>query len=75
MLRFVRFHKTLGGEKSTRVHRSLLGRRASSPRGGHLEVEDAGVALLEALSVGNHSVEEVVVQGQRGDGGQQPAVP
>lgn len=41
----------------------------------HLEVKDADVAVREALAVGDHAVEEVVVQRERGDGGQQPAVP
>lgn len=33
------------------------------PQGGpHLEVEDAGIAILEALAVWNHSVQEGVVK-------------
>lgn len=38
-------------------------------------MKDADVSLREALPVGDHAVEEVVVQRERGDGGQQPAVP
>lgn len=41
----------------------------------HLEVEDAGVAILKALAVGHHAVQEGVVEGEGGDGGQEPAVP
>lgn len=44
-------------------------------QGCHLEVKDSGVSLAEALPVGDHPVEDVVVQRERGDGRQQPAVP
>lgn len=44
-------------------------------QGSHLEVEDAGIALLEALPMRHHPVQERWVQCQRGDGRQQPAVP
>lgn len=40
----------------------------------HLEVEDAGVLVLEALPVRHHAVQDGFVQRQRGDGRQQPAV-
>lgn len=43
--------------------------------GCYLEVKDAGVSACKALAVRNHPVEEVVVEGEGGDGGQQPAVP
>lgn len=41
----------------------------------HLEMEDAGIAILEALAMWNHSVQEGVIEGERGDGGQEPTVP
>lgn len=47
----------------------------SPPPAPHLEMEDAGVAVLEALAVWNHSVQEGVVEGERGDGSQKPTVP
>lgn len=40
----------------------------------HLEVEDAGVVLLEALPVGHHAVQELLVEREGADGSQQPAV-
>lgn len=40
----------------------------------HLEVEDAGVAVLEALPVRHHAVKEGLVEREGGDGRQQPAV-
>lgn len=49
-------------------------RGAPRPGFADLEVEDAGVALLEALPVRHHAVQEGLVEGQRGDGRQQPAV-
>lgn len=41
----------------------------------HLEMEDASIAILEALAVWNYSVQEGVVEGKGGDGSQEPAVP
>lgn len=43
--------------------------------GCYLEVKDASVSTCKALPVRNHPVEEVVVEGEGGDGSQQPAVP
>lgn len=41
----------------------------------YLEVEDSGVlSVLEALSVRDNSSQNFLIQGQRGDGGEQPAV-
>lgn len=40
----------------------------------NLEVEDAGVVLREALIRRNHSVQQLLVHCQTGDGSQQPAV-
>lgn len=40
----------------------------------HLEVEDAGVFVAEALTVRNHAMQQPFVQSQRADGGEQPAV-
>lgn len=40
----------------------------------YLEVEDASVVITEALVTGNHSGHHVLIESQRGDGGQQPAV-
>lgn len=45
------------------------------PMPGHLEVEDAGVAVLEALAVRDDSVQQGVIEGEGGDGSQEPAVP
>lgn len=39
-----------------------------------LEVEDAGIAVLEALPVRHHAVKEGLVEREGGDGRQQPAV-
>lgn len=39
-----------------------------------LEVEDAAVSLWEALLLGNNPVQKLLIQGETGDGGQQPAV-
>lgn len=41
----------------------------------NLEVKDAGVVFCEALVRRDHSVQQLFVDGQTGDGGQQPAVP
>lgn len=41
----------------------------------HLEMKDAGVAVLEALAVGNHSVQNSLVEGEGGNGSQEPTVP
>lgn len=49
-------------------------RGAPRPGSADLEVEDAGVALLEALPVRHHAVQEGLVERQRRDGRQQPAV-
>lgn len=38
-------------------------------------MEDARVAILEALAMRNHSVQEGVIEGEGGDGSQQPTVP
>lgn len=43
-------------------------------RSHYLEVEDAGVVVTEALVGGNDSGHHVLIQRQRGDGRQQPAV-
>ncbi len=41
----------------------------------YLEVEDAGIlSFPEALSMWDDSSQNFLVQGQRGDGGKQPAV-
>lgn len=40
----------------------------------HLEVKDAGIVVIEALVSGDDSGHHVLVQRQRGDGRQQPAV-
>lgn len=42
--------------------------------GVYLEVEDTAVALGEALLLGNDPVQQLLVQGETGDGRQQPAV-
>lgn len=48
----------------------------SPPRSApHLEMEDASVAILEALAMWDHSVQEGVIEGERGDGSQEPTVP
>jgi len=39
-----------------------------------LKVEDASVVFLEGLAVRDHPMEELLVQGEGRDGGQQPAV-
>lgn len=49
-------------------------RGAPRPGLADLEVEDAGVALLEALPVWHHAVQERLVERQRRNGRQQPAV-
>lgn len=41
----------------------------------HLEMEDAGILVLEALTVRDDAVQQLLVQSQRADGSQQPAVP
>lgn len=38
-------------------------------------MKDAGVVFCEALVRRDHSVQQLFVDGQAGDGGQQPAVP
>lgn len=54
----------------------LLGGNVKHRGGGeNLEMKDAGVVLREALVRGDHSVQQLLVDGQAGDGGQQPAVP
>lgn len=40
----------------------------------HLEMEDARIAILEALPMGDHAVKEGVIQREGGNGGQEPAV-
>lgn len=40
----------------------------------HLEVKDAGIVVIEALVSGDDSGHHILVQRQRGDGCQQPAV-
>lgn len=40
----------------------------------YLEVEDAGVLVAEALTVRNHAMQQAIVERQRADGSQQPAV-
>lgn len=40
----------------------------------NLKVEDSGVILSEALIWRNHSVQQLLVQSQTGNGGEQPAV-
>lgn len=40
----------------------------------HLEVKDASIILLEALSMGHHAVQELLVEREGADGSQQPAV-
>ena len=37
-------------------------------------MEDAGIVLGEALIRGNHSVQQLLIDRQTGDGSQQPAV-
>lgn len=49
-----------------------------APGGGrtpHLEMEDAGISILETLAMRNHSVQEVVIESEGGDGSQEPTVP
>lgn len=38
-------------------------------------MEDARVAILEALAMWNYSVQECVIEGKGGDGSQKPTVP
>lgn len=38
-------------------------------------MEDTGIAILEALSMWNDSVQEGVIEGERGNGSQEPTVP
>lgn len=38
-------------------------------------MKDAGIVFCEALVRRDHSVQQLFVDGQAGDGGQQPAVP
>lgn len=41
----------------------------------YLEVEDASVlSISEALTLRDHSSQDLFIQGQRGNGGEQPAV-
>lgn len=40
----------------------------------YLKVEDSSVVILEGLSMWDNSVEQLVVQGEGGDGCQEPAV-
>lgn len=41
----------------------------------HLEMKDASVAILEALAEGDHSVQNGLVEGEGGNGSQEPTVP
>lgn len=41
----------------------------------HLEMKDASVAILKTLAVGNHSVQNSLVESEGGNGGQEPTVP
>lgn len=49
------------------------------PQGGcralHLEMKDASVSILEALAVGNHSVQNGLIEREGGNGSQEPTVP
>ena len=54
-------------------HRPLLLQGACGAP--HLEMEDASVAILEALAMWNYSVQEGVIEGKGGDGSQEPTVP
>lgn len=38
-------------------------------------MEDAGIAVLEALAVWNHSMQKCVIEGEGGNGSQEPTVP
>lgn len=40
----------------------------------HLEVEDPGVLLAEALTMRNHAVQQSFIKRQRTDGSKEPAV-
>lgn len=40
----------------------------------HLEVEDSGVFVVEALTVRNHAAQQALIERERADGGEQPAV-
>lgn len=40
----------------------------------HLEMKNARIVLLEALVPGNHSVKQLFIQGERGNGCQKPTV-
>lgn len=44
-------------------------------RDRHLEMKNASIALLEALAVGNHAVQDSLVESERGNGSQEPTVP
>lgn len=41
----------------------------------HLEMEDAGIAILEALAVWYHSMQKRVTEGEGGNGSQEPTIP
>jgi hypothetical protein len=47
----------------------------SPNRSEHLEVEDAGIVLSEALVRRDDPVQQLLVQSQTRDGSQEPAVP
>lgn len=38
-------------------------------------MKDASVSILEALAVGNHSVQKRLVESEGGNGSQEPTVP
>lgn len=40
----------------------------------HLEVKDASIVLLEALSMGHYAVQELLIECEGANGSQQPAV-
>lgn len=64
----VRHHVKRGSRAPYR--RLAKQQKCSKPFSHHLEVKDAGVAVPKALAVGDDSVEEAVVQRERGDGRQ-----
>ena len=41
----------------------------------YLEVEDSGISVAKVLIVGHDSAQGFLLEGQRGDGCQKPAVP
>lgn len=44
-------------------------------RGLHLEMKDASVAILKTLAVGNHSVQNSLIESEGGNGSQEPTIP